>query len=96
MIVYRACVEGKGSLTPLPLPQSTGRAVVFSALSTIIGFGSLMISHHRGIWSIGLLLTIGVGSVLVASLTALPSVLTLVVLKRGKEEGLASKAWSTV
>jgi hypothetical protein len=96
MIVYRACVEGRRSLVPLPLPRSTGQAVVFSTLSTIIGFGSLMISHHRGIWSIGFLLTLGVGSVLLASLTVLPSVLTLLVLKRGKEGGLARKAWSTV
>jgi predicted RND superfamily exporter protein len=31
MIVYRACVEGERSLLTLPLPQSTGRAVGFSA-----------------------------------------------------------------
>jgi hopanoid biosynthesis associated RND transporter like protein HpnN len=93
MIVYRACVEGGRSLLPLPLPQSTGRAVVFSALSTIIGFGSLMISRHQGIWSIGLLLTLGVGSVLLASLTVLPSVLALLALGQTKAEGLASKSW---
>jgi hypothetical protein len=41
------------------------------------GFCSLMISHHRGIFSIGLLLTCGVGSVLLAALTVLPSLLAL-------------------
>jgi hopanoid biosynthesis associated RND transporter like protein HpnN len=81
MIVYRACVEGRRSL--VPLPRSTGRAVVFSASSTIVGFGSLMISHHRGIFSIGLLLALGVGSVLLASVTVLPSLLALLASKRG-------------
>src|SRR5262245_63148361 len=84
MIVYRACVEGKRSLLPSPLPQSTGRAVVFSTLSTIIGFGSLMISHHRGIFSIGLLLTLGVASVLLASITTLPSLLSILSATRRK------------
>ena len=62
---------------PSPLPQSTGRAVVFSALSTIVGFGSLMISRHWGIFSVGLLLTVGVASVLLASVTVLPSLLAI-------------------
>jgi len=83
MIVYRHR-EARGRRRPLPLPQSTGRAVVFSTLSTIIGFGSLMISHHRGIFSIGLLLTLGVASVLLASLTTLPSLLSLLSSRRRK------------
>jgi predicted RND superfamily exporter protein len=77
MIISRYQEERRRSRMPLPLPKSTGQAVVFSALSTIVGFGSLMISHHRGIFSIGLLLTCGVGSVLLASLTVLPSLLAL-------------------
>ena len=77
MIVYRQREERDRRQRPLPLPQSTGRAVVFSTLSTIIGFGSLMISQHRGIFSIGLLLTLGVASVLLASLTTLPSLLSI-------------------
>jgi predicted RND superfamily exporter protein len=32
-----------------PLPYSTGRAVVFSSLSTIVGSGSSMISGHWGV-----------------------------------------------
>jgi hypothetical protein len=77
MIIYRHREERDRAQRPLPLPQSTGRAVVFSTLSTIIGFGSLMISHHRGIFSIGLLLTLGVAGVLLASITTLPSLLAL-------------------
>jgi hopanoid biosynthesis associated RND transporter like protein HpnN len=77
MIVYRHREERDRWQRPPPLPQSTGRAVVFSTLSTIIGFGSLMISHHQGIFSIGLLLTLGVASVLLASITTLPSLLSI-------------------
>src|SRR6266511_3690323 len=82
MIVYRHR-EARGTRQqPQPLPQSTGQAVVFSTLSTIIGFGSLMISHHRVIFSIGLLLTLGVASVLLASLTTLPSLLSILSSRR--------------
>jgi uncharacterized membrane protein YdfJ with MMPL/SSD domain len=37
----------------------------------------LMISIHRGIYSLGLLVALGVGSVLIASLTTLPSLLAV-------------------
>jgi predicted RND superfamily exporter protein len=84
MIVYRYREERRTRQRALPLPPSTGRAVVFSTLSTIIGFGSLMISHHRGIFSIGLLLTLGVASVLLASITTLPSLLSILSSTRRK------------
>jgi uncharacterized membrane protein YdfJ with MMPL/SSD domain len=84
MIIYRHREERDRAPRPLPLPQSTGRAVVFSTLSTIIGFGSLMISHHQGIFSIGLLLTLGVASVLLASITTLPSLLSILSSTRWK------------
>jgi uncharacterized protein len=102
MIVYRYREERGTRQRPLPLPQSTGRAVVFSTLSTIIGFGSLMISHHRGIFSIGLLLTLGVASVLLASITTLPSLLSVLSARSRKtadlpsEQGELSPVGSTV
>jgi len=77
MIIYRYREEASKGWRPSPLPQSTGRAVVFSSLSTIVGFGSLMISRHWGIFSVGLLLTVGVASVLLASVTVLPSLLAI-------------------
>ncbi len=77
MIVQRYREESRRAETPLPLPKSTGRAVAFSALSTIVGFGSLMISRHAGIFSIGLILAVGVSAVLLASFTVLPSLLAL-------------------
>jgi uncharacterized protein len=77
MIVYRYREESSKAGRPSPLPLSTGRAVLFSSLSNIVGFGSLMISRHWGIFSIGLLLTVGVASVLLASVTVLPSLLAI-------------------
>jgi uncharacterized protein len=77
MIVSRYREEASKARRPAPLPPSTGRAVVFSSLSTIVGFGSLMISRHWGIFGIGLLLTVGVASILLVSVTVLPSLLAI-------------------
>lgn len=59
------------------LPRSTARAIILSALTTMVGFGSLMISSHHGIHSLGLVVVLGVGSVLAVSLMTLPALLTL-------------------
>jgi uncharacterized protein len=77
MIISRHREEASKGRLPSPLPWSTGRAVVFSSLSTIVGFGSLMISRHWGIFSVGLLLTVGVACVLLASVTVLPGLLAI-------------------
>jgi hopanoid biosynthesis associated RND transporter like protein HpnN len=76
-IVHRFRMAEKHEGETLPLARSTGKAITLSALTTIIGFGSLMISSHRGIYSLGLLVALGVGSVLIASLTTLPSLLAI-------------------
>ncbi|HSA80009.1 MAG TPA: MMPL family transporter [Geminicoccaceae bacterium] len=57
---------------------STPRAVLFSALTTIASFGSLALSDHRGLASMGLLLTIAILWSLVCTLIVLPGVLALV------------------
>jgi uncharacterized protein len=92
MIVSRYREESSKARRPVPLPQSTGRAVVFSSLSTIVGFGSLMISRHWGIFSIGLLLTVGVASVLLASVTVLPSLLAILSARGGAGIDESAKA----
>ena len=63
------------------LSRSTGQGVVLSSLTTMIGFGSLMVADHQGIYSLGLVLTLGVGCCLVASITLLPSILRLCTIK---------------
>jgi predicted RND superfamily exporter protein len=54
---------------------STGQSVALFSLTTMVGFGSLMVARYYGIFSMGLLLTLAVGSVLLASLTVLPLLL---------------------
>jgi predicted RND superfamily exporter protein len=68
---YREEREGGARL----ITGSTGQAVTLFSLTTMIGFGSLMLATHRGVFTMGLLLTIAVGSVLVASLLVLPLLL---------------------
>jgi uncharacterized protein len=69
-------IEKRGGV-PAGLPRHTGRAISLVSLTTIVGFGSLMISSQPGIHGAGLVVALGVGCVLVASLTALPGLLAL-------------------
>jgi predicted RND superfamily exporter protein len=57
----------------------TGKAVFLSALTTIIGFGSLaLIGSFPSIASIGTILFLGIATCLVATLTLLPALLSFV------------------
>ena len=68
--------------TPSILAKSTGKAVLVSGLTTIAGFGSLLLAEHRGISSLGLVMAIGVATCMFAGLTFLPALLN-VMLRRG-------------
>ena len=72
-IVHRFREGGEGG--PELVASSTGQSVALFSLTTMVGFGSLMVARYYGIFSIGLLLTVSVGSVLIASLTVLPLLL---------------------
>ena len=73
-IVHRFREAGESG--PELVAGSTGQAVALFSLTTMVGFGSLMVARYYGIFSMGLLLTIAVGSVLIASLAVLPMLLT--------------------
>ena len=60
------------------LAFSTGKGVILAALTTTIGFGTLMISNHRGIFSLGFVACAGSICVLVAALLILPAILSFV------------------
>src|SRR6185503_11414150 len=62
---------------PTILAKSTGKAVLVSALTTIAGFGSLMLAKHRGIASLGQVMSLGTATCMLAALTVLPAVLIL-------------------
>lgn len=69
---------------PSILARSTGKAVLVSGLTTIAGFGSLILARHRGIESLGYVMSVGLATCMIAGLTFLPALLNLFV--RGKPE----------
>ncbi|MFQ5525593.1 MAG: RND family transporter [Thermoanaerobaculia bacterium] len=54
----------------------TGKAITLAALSTIVGFGSLSLSHFPGLSSMGFVAILGALSTSVVAITVLPSFLT--------------------
>jgi hypothetical protein len=58
------------------LAFSTGKGVILAALTTTIGFGTLMISNHMGIFSLGFVAWVGSICVLAAALLILPAILS--------------------
>jgi hypothetical protein len=62
---------------PSILAKSTGKAVLVSGLTTIAGFGSLIVGEHQGIQSLGWIMAVGTATCMTAGLTFLPAVLTL-------------------
>jgi hopanoid biosynthesis associated RND transporter like protein HpnN len=69
-------------LQPGILARSTGKAVLVSGLTAMTGFGSLILGRHQGIQSLGLVMSIGIATCMVAGLTFLPALLGLLV-RRG-------------
>ena len=67
---------GEGDVDHL-MHSSTPRAVLLSTLTTIGAFAALSISPHAGTASIGMLLTIAVGLLLLITLFVLPVLLSL-------------------
>jgi len=67
----------KEEQSPTLLSKSTGKAVLVSGLTTIAGFGSLCVADHRGIESLGYLMSIGTLACMVAALTFLPALIGL-------------------
>ncbi|MFO1476695.1 MAG: MMPL family transporter [Verrucomicrobiota bacterium] len=60
------------------LSRSTGKAVLVSGLTAIAGFGSLILAKHQGIRSLGYVMSIGIGMCMLAGLTFLPALLSLI------------------
>jgi uncharacterized protein len=67
---------------PYRMSPGTAVAVLVDALTTIVGFGSLMIASHQGLQSMGRVLTIGVTCCMFSSLVMLPALLTLITRNR--------------
>ncbi len=59
------------------LSRAIGRGVLVKATTTMIGFGTLMISSQRGLVGLGFCLTLGVGCCMGTALVFLPALLRL-------------------
>jgi hopanoid biosynthesis associated RND transporter like protein HpnN len=59
------------------LDHATGLGIFVAALTTVLGFGTLMIARHRGLFGLGFILALGVTCCMFASLVVLPAVLRL-------------------
>jgi len=62
---------GSGDL----MESTTARAVFYSALTTTLSFGTLAFSSHRGMASLGVLLSIGMTLTVICNLIVLPALL---------------------
>ncbi len=60
---------------PYEMSGSVFNTLMLTAATSIVGFGSMMIASHRGLFSLGLALAIGISSCLFVALVLLPSLL---------------------
>ena len=59
----------------LLLGTTTARAVFYSAITTVVSFGTLAFSSHRGVASLGILLSIGMVLMVICNLVVLPALI---------------------
>ena len=57
--------------------SSTGVGVLLNTLTIMASFGALMVAHHQGVFSIGVVMSLGMIACQIAFMIALPAVLTL-------------------
>ena len=79
-------MEGRNDAGPL-VARSTIMAVFVNGLMTMAGFGSLLLAAHRGIYGLGLLLTLGMLASMIAALVVLPVLLRIFGGKRYPSAG---------
>jgi predicted RND superfamily exporter protein len=72
-MVHRYREEGRRSLWTVL--RSTGEHVTMGTLTTMIGFGGLLLSFHPGLNSMGTLAALGLGTTLIAAIVFLPALL---------------------
>lgn len=75
------------------ISSSIINAILLTSTSTMVGFGTMIISSHYGLSSLGLVLTVGVANCLFISLVPLPALLTL--LDRTRAKGAMAVAEET-
>lgn len=67
--------EEFGRKSILAVLKTSGGAAFMASLTTILGYGGLLFTHHPGLKSIGMMSMIGMGTCLLSSLVLLPMML---------------------
>jgi hypothetical protein len=62
---------------PLGLAGGSGRAITLTTITTIFGFAAMMTGEHRGIWSLGFVMSVGLAAVWAVTILVLPALLRL-------------------
>jgi predicted RND superfamily exporter protein len=79
-LLHRYRIEGL-TKTPIVL-KSTGKAIMLTSITTMVGFGSLMLAKYRGFGSLGSLLVLGVFACFMTTVLLLPSVIGMITRRR--------------
>ncbi len=74
-IINRFRREGETSVEVVS--RSAGRGVIYNTFMIMASFGALMVAHHRGVFSIGAIMSMGMAACQIAFILVLPAVLTL-------------------
>ncbi len=72
--------------SPETVVEKTGVAVLLTSLTTMIGFGSLILAQFKGLATIGRLALLGIGFCLISALTFLPPLMKIFLNNAGKKE----------
>jgi hopanoid biosynthesis associated RND transporter like protein HpnN len=74
------------------LDTSTPLAVLIAQLNTVAAFATLAVAHHRGLFSMGVLLGVAILFVLIVSLVVLPAFMVAVGIGRPARTGSGARA----
>jgi len=88
--IYLLLRHRQGMSIERVLISSSSRAVLYSALTTMSSFGTLSVSSHRGMSSVGSLLTLALGIAMLCSLFLLPALLSFTETKGSRESSEVS------
>jgi uncharacterized protein len=85
----------RGQKGPYQISPNVFSTVVLTALTSIVGFGSMMFASHRGLFSLGIALAIGISSCLFVALVMIPSLLSVLSKSESTARGAGSRGEST-
>jgi predicted RND superfamily exporter protein len=85
-LLHRYRVEGLHKTSEVL--KSTGKAILLTSLTTMVGFGSLLPATYRGFTSLGILLVFGVGACFLTTVMILPSIIALLQKRNKKQTGI--------